>query len=122
MHEAFAGELRRVTEVARLSIGNDLNTIYRVFIRFSSPEFVLERAAKLFSTYNRNNGSLTVRKIGSKAIDLVYKDQQCTRASYFAYHKGAIWAVVDALGLKDTSIADGQPGPTEDAIFRVTWA
>src|SRR3954454_14613668 len=51
---AFGRDEAKYVEWGRQAILIDLRTIYKVFIRFLSPQFVIERGTKLWQTYTRN--------------------------------------------------------------------
>lgn len=75
--EEFLDGPAGVEALARAAISEDLNTLYRVFIRLATPQYVLARAAKLFSTYNQHNGSLLVRQTTETSVEVAYVGQQC---------------------------------------------
>ena len=120
--EACLGGVSHVEELARKAISEDLNTVYRVFIRLATPQYVLTRAANLFSTYNQNNGELVIRQTSVTSVEVAYIGQASDSPAYWAYQKGALWAVVNLLGLRAPAIAPIAPRKNEDAVFRVSWS
>src|SRR5947208_690103 len=57
---AFDGNVRSIVDLSRRARMSDLGTLYKFFVRLSSVEFALSRAAKMYGTYTRNNGVLAV--------------------------------------------------------------
>src|SRR5262245_26212488 len=55
------------------SLKRDISTVYRVFIRIASPQYVISRAAQIWSTYARNGGTLTATPIGDRSVDVRYE-------------------------------------------------
>lgn len=54
----FEGREEPMLQAAKRAMKDDLSTLYKVFIRLLSPQYVIERGTKIWDTYNRNNGSL----------------------------------------------------------------
>jgi hypothetical protein len=121
---AFAGDEKRVEEMGRQSVGGDMRTVYRVFIRLLSPLFVMERAAKLWGTYTRNNGTMRAVSVDEHTADVYYEglSEQVVSPIYWAFQRGAVRAVGEATGIKDVRVemrAGG--GRSRDCTLRVTW-
>ncbi len=120
----FVADLARVSELGRQAIGADLGSVYRVFIKIASPDFVIQRAAKLWSVYNRNNGALTTARKTANSVDLVYTGLHHMSAALWAYQRGAILAVVDATRLSAPSVdfVDGNDRDSGASVLRVSWS
>jgi hypothetical protein len=119
---AFDGNVRKMVDLSRRARLADLGTIYRYFVRLASAQFAIERAAKMYTTYTRNNGSLTVTATGKRFAELTFKDISEPSPAAWAYYEGAIQAVVEMTGLKTASVLTVRGGGREpDCVFRVTW-
>jgi hypothetical protein len=121
---AFAGDEKRVEEMGCQSVGGDMRTVYRVFIRLMSPQFVMQRAAKLWSTYTRNNGTMRAVAVDAHTADVYYEglNAQAVSPIYWAFQRGAVRAVGEATGIKNVRVetrAGG--GRARDCTMRVTW-
>ena len=123
-HDLFAGADGPVGEWGRQAVKHDLRTIYRVFIRFLSPQYVIERSARLWNTYQRNSGEVRAERDGDGAALVRYEGLPSTFAvpAFWAYQRGVLRGVVEATGLKevDVAIVDGA-GHTGHARIRVSW-
>ena len=123
LHEGVYGrDLARTTELARAAMLNDLSTIYRVFIRLSSPGFVLARGAKIYTTYTRNNGELAVPEVGDHFARITLRGNARCTPTVWAYNTGAILATMQATGVKEPKVeivSGGKDLP--ECEWRVTW-
>lgn len=120
----FAGDESRLVEWGRRAVAQDMRTIYKVFIRFLSPRFVIERGARLWDTYQRNFGRVAAEVDGDQACLVRYDGLPLAYISpaFWAYQRGALHGVMDATGMKDVTVelvAGG--GATGHARFRVSW-
>jgi hypothetical protein len=122
---AFAEDEARIEEMARQSVGGDMRTVYRVFIRILSPHYVMERAARLWSTYTHNNGTMRAVAVGERAAEVHYEGLAATAVSptYWAFQRGAVRAVAEATGIKDIRVATvSGGGHARDCTLRVSWS
>jgi hypothetical protein len=120
----FDGDETKMFEFGRLTLLSDLKTIYRFFIRFMSPQFVIDRAAKLWETYTRNSGHLVAKPVGEKSCDVFYKDlpKKGMSAAYWAYQRGCVAAAIEATGMKNIQVVLLAGGGTNNqAILRCSW-
>jgi len=125
-HEVlFGGDESKVSDWGRRALIGDLRTIYKMFIRFLSPQFVIERGAKLWDTYMRNAGHVRAITVGERACDVVYEGLPATLMSsaYWAYQRGCLHGVMEATGLRgiEVELVEGG-GDSNHARFRVSWA
>ena len=94
-----------VVELGYRSIGRDLNLLYRVLVRVSSVEAMLSRAARLWDTYNRNHGAISVQMRSRTVADVTYEGiPPHAPAAFWAYQRGALRAVVEATGLRNARV------------------
>jgi uncharacterized protein (TIGR02265 family) len=118
----FGGDVKKVTDLAQRAMLGDLNSVYRVFIRMLSPEFVLRRAAKIYAQYTRYNGTFTVGKTGPGFAELTIDGVSDPTPAVWAYNEGAIRAVITATGLKEAQVAIIEGGGTSNrCVFRGSW-
>lgn len=117
----FAGDVAGIERVARRAIYKDLNTLYRMFIRLSSPTFVIQRAAKIWGAYNQNHGSLSAEAVDAHSARVFYRQIAIGNEAFWAYARGAIMATVDATGIKNGRIQLTAGGGVDSADFLVTW-
>jgi hypothetical protein len=121
----FAGDEARVEEMARRAVGGDMRTVYKMFIRMFSPQFVMERAAKLWGTYTRNNGTMRAVAAGERAADVHYNGLSPVVANptYWAFQRGAVRAVGEATGIKNVRVETvSGGGRSGDCVLRVSWS
>jgi hypothetical protein len=121
---AFGGDEKKFEEWGRQAILMDLRGIYKMFIRFLSPQFVIERGAKLWQTYTRNQGSVRAVAEGPAAALVQYDGlpHELVSPEFWAYQRGAILGVMEATGMKQIGIETLAGGATStSARFRVSW-
>ena len=120
---AFDGDARAVADLSRRARLEDLGSIYRFFVRLSSVEFALSRAAKMYTTYTRNNGILEVTGLGEGFAELTFSGLHDPSPAVWAYCEGAIQAVVEMTGIRDSTIKCVRGGSrAPDCTFRISWA
>ncbi len=122
LREGFGGDEERIVDVGRRAIGGDLKTIYRMFIKLLSAQYVIERATKLWLTYNRNNGIASVRETGKQTCEITYDDVRGIYPGHWSYQRGVIHSIVDATGYKRVAVRVLRGGRMEhSAVMQVTW-
>lgn len=94
-------ELRRV---GRIQLRNDLNGIYRLFIRMASPDYIITRAAQVYSTYWRNNGRIRTEKPSAKAVHVFYEDVPQIKSYFWELQSGAIQSALETCGAEQVSV------------------
>lgn len=124
-HEhVFHGNDEKLAEMARVALMSDLTTVYKVFIRLLSPQYVVERGTRIWETYARNSGHLRAESVGDKAADVFYQDlpKQYMRPAYWAYQCGAVKGAIEATGVKGVEVVVLAGGGKENkAILRCSW-
>jgi hypothetical protein len=122
--ELFGGDEERVVDWSRQAVRSDLRTVYKMFIRFLSPAFIVERAARLWTTYTLDNGTMRAAVVGERMCEVYYEGLGADVVSplYWAWQRGTIHAAADATGVKDvrTEAVRGG-GRTRDLVLRVSW-
>jgi hypothetical protein len=67
------GDLALLPEIAAFAADKALNTVYRVFYRLGSPEFIIQRAARVWGQYY-DFGNLSVEISGPKRCLLILRE------------------------------------------------
>ncbi len=120
----FGGDERKFEDWGRQAILVDLRTIYKMFIRFLSPQFVIERGAKLWKTYTRNQGQVYAVADGPSAAVVTYEGlpHDLVSAEFWAYQRGVLLGIMEATGMKQIAVETLAGGATATgARFRVSW-
>jgi hypothetical protein len=120
----FFGDERKYEEWGRQAILVDLRTIYKMFIRFLSPQFVIDRGAKLWQTYTRNQGSVRAEADGAAAAQVTYEGlpRELVSPEFWAYQRGVLLGILEATGMKQIAVETLAGGAFDDgARFRVSW-
>jgi hypothetical protein len=121
---AFGVDERKFEEWGREAIIADLRTIYRMFIRFLSPQFVIERGAKLWAQYTRNQGKAWGENDGPGACVVHYEGLPAELVSpeFWAYQRGVLLGIMEVTGMKQIGVETLDGGATmTHARFRVSW-
>ncbi len=121
---AFGGDERKFEEWGRMAMLADLRTIYKMFIRFLSPQFVIERGTKLWETYARNQGHVRAVADGPSSALVTYEGLPVDLVSpeFWAYQRGVLLGIMEATGMKQTAVETLDGGATTpNARFRVSW-
>jgi hypothetical protein len=121
---AFGADERKFEEWGRQAMLIDLRTLYKMFIRFLSPQFVIERGAKLWAQYARNQGRAWGEVDGPSSCLVHYEGLPLAQVSpeFWAYQRGCLLGVMEATGMKQIAIEtlDGGAHMTH-ARFRISW-
>jgi len=120
----FGGDEMKFEEWGRQAMLADLRGIYKMFIRFLSPQFVIERGAKLWAQYARNQGRAWGEVDGPSSCLVHYEGLPLAQVSpeFWAYQRGCLLGVMEATGMKQIAIEtlDGGAHMTH-ARFRISW-
>jgi len=100
LREGFGGDEEKIVDVGRRTLRADLKTIYRMFIKLLSVQYVIERGAKLWLTYNRNNGMVHAEHVGPRSCEVHYEGVRGIYPGHWAYHRGGILGILDATGYR----------------------
>ncbi|MGZ3405304.1 MAG: hypothetical protein ACXVAN_02590 [Polyangia bacterium] len=118
----FGGNEERLVEMGRRAFLHDLKTVYRVFIKLMSPGFVIDRATKLWLTYNRDNGLLTARQLGDRCAEVSYEKIVAVYPGFWSYQRGCLLAAVQATGYTKATVVVSRPGDANgNAKFKIDW-
>jgi hypothetical protein len=119
----WGGDLERVTEVSRRQIRGDLSSIYKLFIRIATPQYVASRAATIYQTYNRNNGEMKIVAETPHSTDVLVSGAMVPSPSFYASLRGSIFGAVEMTGVKDLQVKIVEGGGRESrCLYHVTWS
>jgi len=121
---AFGSDEKKFEEWGRQAMLADLRGIYKMFIRFLSPQFVIERGAKLWQTYTRNQGSVRALADGDSGALVTYEGlpHELVSPEFWAYPRGVLLGVMEATGMKSIGVVTLAGAATStSARFRVSW-
>ena len=121
---AFGGDERKFEEWGRQAILIDLRTIYKMFIRFLSPQFVIERGAKLWAQYARNQGRAWGEPDGPSSCLVQYEGlpTELVSPEFWAYQRGVLLGIMEATGMQQIAVETQEGGANmTHARFRVSW-
>lgn len=122
LREGFGGDEERIVDVGRRMIVGDLKTIYRMFIKLLSPQYVIQRSARLWLTYNRNNGFVRVKQTGPQSCEVHYESVRGIYAGHWAYQRGVILGVIEATGYRHVAVKVLKGGRSEhDMVLHTSW-
>lgn len=122
--DLFGGDEKKLEEWGRQAMLNDLRGMYKMFIRFLSAQFVIERAAKLWDQYSRNQGSVRAAPAGDATAEVVYSGLpvELMTPAFWAYQRGVLRGVMEATGYKAIAVETLEgAGSSGHAKFRVSW-
>ncbi len=120
----FGGDPERFAEVGRQAIGLSLKTLYRALIRLASPQFIIERSARMYETYVRNNGTVRAEPVGDKMCEVHYSglDRDCVSPASWAFQRGSLQGVSETINVKSVKVERVKGGGrSPDCVFRVSW-
>jgi hypothetical protein len=110
----YAGELKGAWELGRFSADYALKGVYRLFVKFGSPYFIIKRASKIFSTYYRPSEMKVIESSQNRVIARILKFPDPSK--YVEYRIGGwIERAFEISGAKDvkirftSSLTDGAP-------------
>jgi hypothetical protein len=123
LKHSFRGDEQRVVELGRRAFLYDLKTLYRVFIKLMSPGFVIDRASRIWQTYNRDNGSLSARKLGDSRCEVSYDRVRAIYPGFWAHQRGCLLAAVQATGYPNPTAVFSRPDDGQgNAAITVDWS
>jgi hypothetical protein len=119
----FKRDESRMFEVGRQVLKRDLKTIYRVFIRIASPGYVAARAARIYDTYARDSGRMSVPVEQPQHIEVLVEGHPFPSLPFWAFMRGSVAGVLELTGVKNLQVTliDGG-GLRDHARFRATWS
>jgi len=64
----YGGSMQGAVELGRLSADHGLRGVYRLFVRVSNPEFIIQRAGQILPTYYRPSGMKVTEHARGRAV------------------------------------------------------
>ncbi|MEW5852729.1 MAG: hypothetical protein AB2A00_28345 [Myxococcota bacterium] len=118
----FAGDDAQVHRWGRTAMLSDLSTVFRLFLKLASPQFIARRASNLWDQYNRNHGRVHSREVDGSTVEAIYEGVGSANASFWLFQRGVVHAAVEASGVKDVEarIVSGG-GASPSCTIRVSW-
>ncbi|MDD3628110.1 MAG: hypothetical protein PHV06_12420 [bacterium] len=116
------GDMSIVRKMGEFGAEHDLKTIYKIFYKFGSPEFIIKRASQVFSTYY-DQGRLEARDSGSKFAIFELVDFPEISEVYIQRVAGWMSKTLELSGGKSPkiTIARRNPSGKETVEFKITW-
>lgn len=119
----FNNETEGAREVGKYSAELSLNGIYKIFVRISSPSFVLSRATSVFATYY-SPGEIKI--VESSSTHAVLRFLEFEKQDSLILHRIAGWvegtlAVVQKGTVQTQIEITDQPGGKILGNIKVTW-
>jgi hypothetical protein len=113
LRTVYGGDQEKLVDLGSKALLADLKGIYKLFIKVLSPQYVIERGAKLYLTYTRNNGTLEAVPQGEKACEVRFRGVTQLFPGVWAYQRGAVRGALLATGLKQIEIKHLRGADTE---------
>jgi len=116
------GDLAFVPPLARYAAEQALTTIYKVFYKVGSPEFIITRAARVWSQYY-TSGHLQVLPLGPKRVRLLLEDFETPAREHCLSVRGWIEQTLEMSGGRNIRVdelqcrAQGKP----QCEFMCSW-
>jgi hypothetical protein len=118
----FEGREEPLLQAAKKAMKDDLSTLYKVFIRLLSPQYVIERGTKIWDTYNRNNGSLVARQTGDRTAEVRYSGIVTSYPEFWIWQRGCIIGALEQTGLKaPRALLKAGGGRSSEGIIEASW-
>jgi hypothetical protein len=118
----YGGNEHGAWESGHFSASYALNGIYKVFFRFGKPQFIIDRASRVFSTYY-SEGTLRVAESSSNGCVLKLENfptaYRVVEMNIAGWAKGAL----ELMGKKDITVELTRRGTKGDAFteYVVEW-
>jgi hypothetical protein len=101
------GDLELLRDASRQNQRKNLGGIYRTLVSLASPDFVIERASKLWERYH-DTGRLSAEKYGTHAVKLTLRDYPGIPMHHGPEIEGAFEELINLTGAKKESIIHTQ--------------
>jgi uncharacterized protein (TIGR02265 family) len=122
-HRRFGAQMPRIyREMGRASADYGFNTVYRVFFKLGSPQFIISRGSRVFSTYFRR-GRLDVTEAGPGFSNAEMRDLEDAGPEYCERILGWITRTLELSGAKQSQVGHIRCVHRGDPVcrFEGTW-
>ena len=117
----FGGSDEQVKELGRRSTRDDLNRLYRFAVRLASPQYIIDKAGALWTTYTKDNGTVRVNVTSKNTVDVIYADVEAAQvAAFWPFQAGSILGILELTGVKEPAVTALRSGP-RDGMLKAQW-
>jgi hypothetical protein len=111
-----------VPELARYAAERSLTTIYKVFYKIGSPEFIVTRAVRVWNQYY-SSGRLQVWTLGPKRVKMVLEDFETPAREHCLSVRGWIERTLEMSGGQNVKVDEVQCRAQGRPVceFLATW-
>jgi hypothetical protein len=120
LSDLFRGDLERAFEVGRRQFKNDLSTVYKIFVRAGSVNYLAKRCAVVYGTYTKNCGTMRVVREDDHLIEADVIDHPFGRPALWQYLRGNVHAAAEASGARSVKTAIVSESD-RNCRYRLTW-
>ena len=116
------GDLELLTAIGRYGAEKDLTTVYRLFFRFQSPAYAIEKIAEYWRKFH-DTGLWTVEREGDGKARGTLRDWGCVDRVLCREMTAYMTRVLELVGAKDVRLthprcrAEGEP----ECFFALRW-
>lgn len=119
---SFEGRTEELFALGREQFIGDMSTLYRAFMRLSSPHALAERAGSLFTTYQRGGAEMKCVAKTPHSVDFAVGPVPLASPAFWAYLRGTIHAVIELSGVRLPHVVLQSGGERDaNAVFHVRW-
>jgi hypothetical protein len=108
-------------QVGRQMIKNDMNTVYRALMRMMTVEYVVKKAASVYSQYARDAGNVQVTLLAPKHLRAAYRGLPDINSEYVAFTVGVNKGVLDLAGVKNPGCIERRLLPPDGFDLDLQW-
>ncbi|MCC6809168.1 MAG: hypothetical protein IT381_17195 [Deltaproteobacteria bacterium] len=110
---AFDGRAELVSQLSERSMREDLSRAYKMAMRFTTPQFAITRATKLWDKHTQNAGRVEVELVASDRADVHFLEVPVAELpAFLPFQRGAVHAVLHLAGMREFEVqcVPGQDG------------
>ncbi len=116
----YPSDPKAIMKLGREFGQNNLTTVYRVFLRFTTVPFLIEKAAKFWKLYNDKGNVKVVRREGENTALLLVEDYPDLPESMRELSGGFILSSLEITNAKNIQIARDDRDPVSWK-WKITW-
>lgn len=116
------GDNRLIFNLGKFSAEDGLSTIYRFFFKVGSPNFIISRAAKIWSSYY-SVGEMTIENNEKGMATIVLRDWPTPMKEHCDRVRGWITRAIEMSGGKDVKVKETKCQCTGDKVcqYDLRW-